>query len=85
MNKNNRYKNPYFWIGLVGVILTAMGVSAETLTSWGALYEAIVNLCKNPFLIASVAVAIVGVFVDPTTSGLHDDGVKRVKAKSKKL
>lgn len=29
-----RFKNPYFWVGLLGVIFTAMGVDATTLTTW---------------------------------------------------
>lgn len=69
---NNRFKNPYFYFGLIAVILTAMGVDAQTLTSWGALKEAIINLLSNPFLLGSVIVAITGVVIDPTTKGLRD-------------
>lgn len=67
-----RLKNPWFWVGLVGVILTAMGVSPESLTSWEAVKDAVISLVSNPFMIGSVAVAVLGVFVDPTTSGLGD-------------
>ena len=67
-----RLKNPWFWVGLVGVILTAMGVSPESLTSWGAVEDATISLVSNPFMIGSVAVAVLGVFVDPTTAGLSD-------------
>lgn len=70
--KTNRYKNPYFWIGLIGVILTAMGISPETLTSWDMVVAAAVDLIKNPFLLFSVAIAVLGVFVDPTTKGIKD-------------
>ena len=72
MNLKVRMKNPYFWIGVVGVILTAMGISPEMLTSWGAVWEAIVNLLQNPFMIGSVIIALVGIFVDPTTAGIGD-------------
>ena len=68
----SRYKNPYFWIGLLGIILTAMGVSVDMLTNWTAVWTAIVNLVTNPFMLGSVAVAVIGVFVDPTTKGLGD-------------
>ena len=67
-----RLKNPWFWVGLCGTILTAMGVSPEMFTSWGAVWEAIVNLFSNPFMLVSVVLAVLGVFVDPTTSGISD-------------
>lgn len=72
MNLNVRIKNPWFWVGVFGVILTAMGISPEMLTSWGAVWEAIVNLVQNPFMIGSVIVALLGTFVDPTTAGIGD-------------
>jgi phi LC3 family holin len=67
-----RFKNPWFWVGLCGTVLTAMGVSPEMFTSWGAVWEAIVNLINNPFMLVSVVLAVLGVFVDPTTSGISD-------------
>ena len=72
LNWKVRIKNFYFWVGLVGVILSAMGVSPEMLTSWGAVWEAIKELVSNPFMIGSVVLAVVGVLVDPTTSGIGD-------------
>ena len=67
-----RFKNPWFWVGLGGVILSAMGVSPEMLTSWGAVWEAVVNLLRNPFMLVSAVLAVLGVFVDPTTAGICD-------------
>ena len=67
-----RFKNPWFWVGLIGTILTAMGVSPEMFTTWGAVWEAVVNLFSNPFMLVSVVLAVLGVFVDPTTSGISD-------------
>ena len=67
-----RFKNPWYWVGLGGVILSAMGVSPEMFTSWGAVWEAVVNLFGNPFMLVSVVLAVLGVFVDPTTSGISD-------------
>ena len=72
MNLKVRVKNPWFWIGLGGVILTAMGISPETLTSWGAVYVALENLLGNPFMLFSVLIAVLGVFIDPTTNGVTD-------------
>lgn len=67
-----RFKNPWFWVGLCGTVLTAMGVSPEMFTSWGAVWEAVVNLFGNPFMLVSVVLAVLGVFVDPTTAGISD-------------
>ena len=67
-----RFKNPWFWVGLGGVIMSAMGVSPEMFTSWCAVWEALVNLFSNPFILVSVVLAVLGVFVDPTTSGISD-------------
>ena len=67
-----RFKNPWFWVGLCGTILAAMGVSPEMFTSWGTVLEAVVNLINNPFMLVSVVLAVLGVFVDPTTSGISD-------------
>lgn len=68
----NRIRNPYFWIGLIGVVLTAMGVNAETFTTWTAVADALLALLNNPYLLGSVAIAVLGVFVDPSTKGLKD-------------
>lgn len=72
INMHVRFKNPWFWVGLGGVILSAMGVSPEMFTSWGAVWDAVVNLFSNPFMLGSVVLAVLGVFVDPTTAGISD-------------
>lgn len=72
VNLKVRMKNPWFWVSLAGVILTAMGVSPEMFTSWDKVWQALAELARNPFLLGSVAVAVLGVFVDPTTKGVGD-------------
>lgn len=67
-----RIKNPYFWIGLVGVILTAMGVDATMFTSWQAVFDSFMSLIKNPFMIGSVLLALWGYVQDFTTKGVGD-------------
>lgn len=71
MNKD-RFRNPWFWIGIVGVILTATGMDPAMFTSWGALWEAVLGVLKNPFLLGTAALAVLGVFVEPTTKGIMD-------------
>ena len=67
-----RVKNPWFWVGLVGTILAAMGVSPEMFTSWDTVWDAVCSLFSNPFQIGCVVLAVLGVFVDPTTAGVGD-------------
>lgn len=69
----NRLKNPYFWLGLGGVIFSSSGVDFNTLTSWNLLGEALLNILANPVAVVAVAAAIIGVFVDPSTKGLKDN------------
>ncbi len=57
-----RMKNPWFWVGIVSVMLTAIGAEPSMFTSWEILREQL----------AAVFVAVLAVFVDPTTSGLTD-------------
>ena len=72
INMKVRVKNPYFWIGLMGVLLAAIGIDTQTLTSWSALWSVILDFIKNPFAIGSAVIAILGVLVDPTTAGIGD-------------
>lgn len=72
INWKVRFKNPYFWIGLIAVILAAVGVSPESLTSWNILAGQIMELLNNPFAIGCVIVAIIGYINDPTTATLSD-------------
>lgn len=72
MNLPVRMQNIWFWIGLLGTILAAMNVSPEMFTSWELVGSELVSLFSNPFRLGCVVVAIVGVFVDPTTSGIGD-------------
>ena len=71
MNKD-RFKNPWFWVGIGGVILTATGMEPSMFTSWDALSSAVLDVLKNPFLLGTAALAVLGVFVEPTTKGLTD-------------
>jgi phi LC3 family holin len=67
-----RFKNPWFWVCLLGVVLSAMGVSPEMFTSWASVWDAIVNLVSNPFMLGCVFLSVLGVFIDPTTAGIGD-------------
>lgn len=69
----NRLKNPYFWLGLGGIVFSSAGVDFKTLTSWNLLGDALLNILANPVSVVAVTAAIIGVFVDPSTKGLKDN------------
>lgn len=72
INWNLRIRNPYFWLGLGGVVLAAMGAKPEMFTSWDILLQQLKLVLGNPFLLGSVIVAVIGVLCDPTTKGIGD-------------
>lgn len=72
INWKVRFKNPYFWVGIIGVILTAAHISPEVLTSWPLLAGAFIGIVNNPFVLGSVLLAVLGVVLDPTTAGIKD-------------
>lgn len=67
-----RLKNPFFWIGIGGVILTSLQVEASTLTSWASVGDLIVRTASNPYLLCTTGMAVLGVLIDPTTKGIKD-------------
>ena len=75
----DRFKNPYFWFGIIGVICSAVNINIESITSWEILYKDILNILGNPFLLLSVIMAITGVIIDPTSKGLKDNNKNLTK------
>lgn len=73
----NRFKNPYFWIGVIGTLFTTANVELSDITTWNILFETLTNIAYNPFLLLSTIMALIGVFVDPTTKGAKDCKIKQ--------
>ena len=67
-----RFKNPWFWVGVVSVAITAIGVDPMTFTSWEAVWVGVTNVLGNPVQLVTMCLAILSVFVDPTTAGITD-------------
>ena len=79
-----RLKNPWFWVGVVSIIITALGVDPQQFVSWDSLGGYIVDVLKNPVQpfalsfvmnpvqLVTVVLAVLAVFIDPTTAGVSD-------------
>lgn len=67
-----RFKNPWFWVGVASVAITAIGVDPQTFTSWAAVLDGIKAVLSNPVQLCTMALAILSVFIDPTTAGVTD-------------
>ena len=76
--KNPKFKNPYFWLGLVSIIFASAGVDMNTLTSWNALGQAVLGILQNPVAVIAVVGGILGVFNDNGTKGL-DKPVEKIE------
>lgn len=72
MEMNERIKNPWFWIGIVAIALTAIGLDPTTFTSWEAVANSVIDVLSNPFRLGTMVLAILAVFVDPSTAGFGD-------------
>lgn len=85
MNIKVRLKNPWFWVGLVSVMLTATGLDPAMFTSWQAVWSAVLAVVSNPFQLGTMALAVLAVFVDPTTDGVGDSALVMSKRRLKAL
>lgn len=72
MNLKVRMKNPWFWVGVGSIILAALGVEPAMFTSWATVGQYFVAMLTNPFQLVTVVLAVLAVFVDPTTAGFND-------------
>lgn len=72
MNIKVRVRNPWFWVGVVSVAITAIGVDPQTFTSWAAVWEGIKAVISNPVQLVTMCLAVLSVFIDPTTAGVTD-------------
>ena len=67
----SRVKNVYFWLGSLAVVLTAAGIGTEVAT-WQDCFINIAHLPYEPVRLLSTIVALLGVWVNPSTTGLRD-------------
>lgn len=79
-----RMKNPWFWVGVLSVAITAIGVDPTTFTSWTAVWDGIVSVLSNPVQLVTMCLAVLAVFIDPTTAGVTDSAAALTYVKPKK-
>ncbi len=72
INWKLRIKNVWPWIGIITLILSAMGCDPEMFTSWEIVWDEFLALVSNPFRLGTVAISVISILVDPTTKGLGD-------------
>ena len=72
VNVSVRLKNPWFWVGVISIAIASIGLDPTTMTTWGAVWAAAVAVLHNPVQLVTVVLAVLAVFVDPTTAGLTD-------------
>ena len=68
-----RLVNPYFYVGIVGVVLVTAGISPESITSWHILGQNLMDIFNNPFKLGSVCMAVFGCVYNPASKGLKDE------------
>ena len=74
LDKYPKFKNPYFYLSIIGLIFASAGVDFNTLTSWQLLGNALLSILNNPVSVLAVATALIGIWNDNSTKGL--DGIK---------
>lgn len=76
MNWLVRLKNPVFIAQIILAILTPVlayvGLTAQDLTTWGALGRLLLEAISNPYVLSLVVVSVWNAINDPTTSGIKD-------------
>ena len=76
INWKVRFNNPVFWksigVSIMLPILTYMGISWESITSWYALWDLLVQAVANPVIVVAVLCSVWNAINDPTTAGISD-------------
>ena len=76
---NAKFKNPYFWLSMFGLIFAAAGIDFNTLTSWQLLGEALFSIIENPVSIVAVITAMLGIWNDNSVKGIDKFKVEEIK------
>lgn len=76
INWKVRVKNPQFWIAIaaiiIGQVFSYYGISGTDLTTWGSVWQLLINFVSNPYILISTFIAVYVAVLDPTTRGVSD-------------
>ncbi len=76
MNLKVRFRNPVFVAQLLLAIFTPIlayfGLTAQDLTTWGALGRLIIDAVSNPYVVSLIVVSVWNALNDPTTRMFGD-------------
>lgn len=67
---NPKFRNPYFWLSIIGLFFSAAGIDFNTLTSWHLLGEALLSIANNPVSVVAVITALIGIYNNNDTKGI---------------
>lgn len=76
MFKDPKFKNPYFWLGVISLVFATANIRIEDLTSWSLLFDAIKSISGNPAILFYITGALIGVWNDNSTPGMDKLKVK---------
>lgn len=76
INWKVRLKNPVWWAQMVLAIFTPIlayaGLTAQDMTTWGAVWDLLSQAVTNPYVLGLVVVSVWNAVNDPTTKGVSD-------------
>ncbi len=76
MDLKTRFKNPIFWVNTILAIATPIlayfGIKGSDLTTWGSLFNVILDAIKNPYVVGLVIVSLWNNIINPVTKGIKD-------------
>ncbi|AOH54503.1 phage holin [Peribacillus muralis] len=76
INWKVRFKNPLFitqlFLAVFVPILGYFGLTAQDLTTWGSVYNLLVDSLSNPYVVVIMVISLWNAINDPTTKGVKD-------------
>lgn len=76
INWKVRIHNPQFWImiflAVASPVSVYFNVTGTDLTTWGNVFDLVLAIVKNPFVLFSIGVSVYNAVIDPTTKGVKD-------------
>lgn len=76
INWKVRVKNPVWWAQMALAVFTPIlaygGLTAQDMTTWGAVLGLLRQAVTNPYVLSLVVVSVWNAVNDPTTTGISD-------------